>query len=68
MKWLATLLLDYFIEKIIPRLKAWVESLIAKYKREKDQEPTVTKVEENIKTKAKRDEKTRNDEEAFLNS
>lgn len=68
MKWLVTLLLDYFVEKLIPRIRAWVETLIAKAKREKDQQPKIEKVEENIKTKAKRDEKTRKDEKDFLNS
>jgi ABC-type branched-subunit amino acid transport system ATPase component len=68
MKWLATLLLDYFVEKLIPRIRSWVETLIAKAKREKEQEVKIEAVEENIKTKAKRDDKTRKDEKDFLNS
>lgn len=68
MKWLVTLLLDYLVDKIIPRLKAWVDSILAKVKRDKDQKPKIEQVEKNIQTKAKRDEKTRKDEIDFLNS
>jgi len=68
MKWLLTFLLDYLIEKLLPRLKAWVESVVEKFKREKDQEEKSKVIDQNIETKAKRDEKTRKDEQDFLNS
>jgi len=68
MKWLLTFVVDYFIEKLIPRFTAWVHSVIEKFKRDKVQEAKVLNIEKQIKEKAIRDERTRKEEKDFINS
>ena len=68
MKWFVTLLLDWLLASVWPRIKEAITTWLAKLKRGKEQKKAEEKVKEDIEQEKPRDEETRKHEEDWLNS
>lgn len=62
--WLVKVILDYVVAKLV----ALFAKLVAQFKRKEEQDAATKKVEEDVQTKAPRDEETKKNEQDWLNS